>query len=954
MRRPHARPFGARIALGLLLTLSYFVTARLGLLLAIPPGYATAIWPASGIALAGLLLLGWRYWPAVLMGSMLVNINIALDNSSLTLQSILVTVAVGTGATLQAIVASQLIWRHTRGSLVLARERDIFGFYVLGGPVAHMIAPSVGVATLYFNGFIPSPAVVDNWWTWWAGDTIGALIFAPLVIMWLGRTADWASRRVIVSVPLLTMFIAAVATFIYANRAEWRDLRQHLTDDAGDVAQTIAKRVDVDVELLRAFGAYLQADTDTDREAFTRFASNVLTPREEIISLQWAPVVDQPNRQAFESAMRSKGLKDFSIWDTTPNLPASERASYLPVELAAPSGRETSIGLDLRAANVAHPELQDTIETAITDKDIRAIPIALPELNDTANKRSGLLVALPVFDAHHYTKVDPSSGARNTTLTSHLRGVVVATFNTSKLVYAATHDSALLAASSLIITDRNSNTGIGFVTFQSAPTQSTSPYQRIDGEGIIFSEIHTANRLWTLQFAPTLQYLTEHKPTASWLVLAGGLMFTALIGAGALLITGRGLSVELLVSQRTKELAHINETLADEICDHLNTEHALDKERESLKAVLNNLHEGILVYDSVGLLRIANGAALRMHREITGLELDLIRGPSPFAVFSADGKTPIAANDMPQAFALRGETVRDFEVVAQTSGREALCLSMNAQPLFTSDGKQHGAIVVVRDITDTHKIERMKTEFVATVSHELRTPITSIRGSLGLLAAGTAGQLTDKMQHLIEIALRNSDRLALLINDLLDIEKIDSGNMRFDLQPHVLRDLIEQSIEANGGYAQSFNVKLTVSDAIPLVYVSVDADRLLQVLANLLSNAAKFSPTGANVDISAHTLVQHNTNMVRVCVRDHGPGIAEEFRSRLFQKFSQADASDARTKNGTGLGLAISKSIIERLGGSIGYTTQVGAGTTFYFDLPISSELVKLQEALSASDYASD
>ncbi|CAN7501239.1 PAS domain S-box protein [Polaromonas sp. LjRoot131] len=247
------------------------------------------------------------------------------------------------------------------------------------------------------------------------------------------------------------------------------------------------------------------------------------------------------------------------------------------------------------------------------------------------------------------------------------------------------------------------------------------------------------------------------------------------------------------------------------------------------------------------------------------------------------------------------------------------------------DGKVIGFYALANDVTELKRIDRMKSEFVSTVSHELRTPLTSIRGSLGLISGGVAGQLPEAVKTLVGIAKSNCERLIRLINDILDIEKIESGKMTLDLQIIELKPLLEQALAANEGYGAAKNVSLSLQfpDDEELM-VRADGDRLTQVVTNLLSNAMKFSPNDGVVEIH----VMRTVNSIRVEVRDHGPGIPEEFRKRIFQKFSQADSSDTRQKGGTGLGLNISRAIIERLGGSIGFETHTGEGTTFYFELP--------------------
>ncbi|MDP3356232.1 MAG: PAS domain S-box protein [Polaromonas sp.] len=250
------------------------------------------------------------------------------------------------------------------------------------------------------------------------------------------------------------------------------------------------------------------------------------------------------------------------------------------------------------------------------------------------------------------------------------------------------------------------------------------------------------------------------------------------------------------------------------------------------------------------------------------------------------------------------------------------------------DGENEGDVIgfysLATDITELKRIDRMKTEFVSTVSHELRTPLTSIRGSLGLIAGGVAGQLPDGVKALVGIAKSNCERLIRLINDILDIEKMESGKMNLDLQVVDLKPLMVQVLAANEGFGTAQNISLRLHFSEDPIRVQIDSDRLVQVVTNLLSNAMKFSPQGATVDVR----VLRAGMGVRVEVRDHGAGIPEEFRNRIFQKFSQADSSDTRQKGGTGLGLNISRAIIERMGGTIGFDTEAGVGSTFFFELP--------------------
>lgn len=248
-----------------------------------------------------------------------------------------------------------------------------------------------------------------------------------------------------------------------------------------------------------------------------------------------------------------------------------------------------------------------------------------------------------------------------------------------------------------------------------------------------------------------------------------------------------------------------------------------------------------------------------------------------------------------------------------------------------ADGTPNYFVSQIQDITEQKEIERIKSEFISIVSHELRTPLTSIRGSLGLILGAFAKGLPDKVKNLLDIAHNNCERLILLINDILDIDKIAAGQMHFDMHSESLADITQQAVKANEAYAQKFDVHIVLQPIDSSVRIEVDAARYIQVLSNLLSNAVKFSSAGAEVTVSA----MRSGKFIRVSVSDKGPGIPEEFRSRIFGKFSQADSSVTRAKGGTGLGLHIAKQMVERMHGNIGFDTKVRKGTTFWVEFPI-------------------
>jgi signal transduction histidine kinase len=242
--------------------------------------------------------------------------------------------------------------------------------------------------------------------------------------------------------------------------------------------------------------------------------------------------------------------------------------------------------------------------------------------------------------------------------------------------------------------------------------------------------------------------------------------------------------------------------------------------------------------------------------------------------------------------------------------------------------------VFLHDISERKKVERMKDEFVSTVSHELRTPLTSISASLSLLADGMAGELPADIKSLVDIASQSCERLVRLIGDVLDIQKIEAGNVALALVTQPLLPLLDQALAAMQAYALKAGVALAreCEPGAEGLVARVDLDRMTQVLTNLLSNAVKFSERGQAVTLR----LAANGERARISVIDHGCGIPEQFRPRVFQRFAQADSADSRQKGGTGLGLSICKSLVEEHGGAIWYDSD-GEGTRFHVELPLAS-----------------
>ncbi len=345
--------------------------------------------------------------------------------------------------------------------------------------------------------------------------------------------------------------------------------------------------------------------------------------------------------------------------------------------------------------------------------------------------------------------------------------------------------------------------------------------------------------------------------------------------------------------------------------------------------LVNSVGDGIYGVDRFGLITFVNPAAA----DTLGHEpLDLI-GQNAHATFhapDANGHTyPMDGCYIVEAIRDGVATNAEEDSYLRADGL-AVPVEVTATPL-TDDGTTLGAVVVFRDVTQRREVDRLKNEFVSMVSHELRTPLTAIRGSLGLLAGGALGPLTPSASRMVNIALVSSERLTRLINEILDLERMEAGALPMDLQDISAAALLETAVEQAAVLATEADVTLRVLGADGVV--RADEDRVVQTLLNLLGNAIKFSAAGQEVTVQS----ARRGSVVEFEVSDGGRGIPEDKLDSVFARFQQVDSSDAREKGGSGLGLAISRSIVERLGGRIWASNNARGGAAFRFTLPAAT-----------------
>ncbi len=447
---------------------------------------------------------------------------------------------------------------------------------------------------------------------------------------------------------------------------------------------------------------------------------------------------------------------------------------------------------------------------------------------------------------------------------------------------------------------------------------------------------HEIQRVKSLEQAKT-------RKNIMYLIIAGvGLNIAIAISLAAYFNRGTASRMKLLIENIKRLSANqpLKESIkgTDEIAQ---LDEAFRKMASSLaeatrkeRAVIDNAMDVICSITPDGKFQAVNPAALQ------------VWGHEPESLL----QTRLSSLIVPADFEQTQSSVQEI-ISTQGSGcfenrikhKDATIRDMQWSVIWSSNEK--ALFCVVRDISERKRIDQLKRDFVAMISHDLRTPLTSIQGFLSLLSVGAYGELTKDGNHSLNVTEANIERLINLVNNLLDIEKMESGMLQLEMAPASIRSVIDRSVQSVEGFATQQKVKLEIEEDSVDSIVDVDADRLVQVVVNLLSNAIKFSPKNETVVVGAH---KRDDGTVEVSVSDRGRGVPDELKESIFERFKQVELDDERQRGGSGLGLAICKAIIERHGGEIGVNSQPTQGSRFWFTVRQCSQEDKVDKKMSS------
>jgi PAS domain S-box-containing protein len=559
--------------------IAYYLAGKLALLLAIPPGYATAVWPPSGLAIVAVLLLGYRVWPGILCGSFLINVSTGFDATSGTtaLKSLAIAASIGAGASLQAVLGGWLIRRTVGSSNALYREQAVIKFLTLAGPVSCVISATIGVATLWAASVIASAEALFHWWTWWVGDTIGVIIFAPLGLIWFGEPrGGWHRRRLSVSLPLGLTFALAVVLFLYASGWEANRLKREFERRTDLITSELKKDFGGYVDVLESIRSFHGSAPNMSRAAFGTFVKHWFSRHPGIQALEWAPRISASQRSTHELTGRQGGLSNYEITVLNSQQQrerAADRAEYFPIYYVEPfDGNQAALGFD---GSSTPARLEAMIAARDSGKPAATHRI---QLIQETGRQPGILIYLAIY----------ASGQPTATMEQrrqYLIGYAIGAFRLGDMITASL-GKVDLTGLTVKVYDRQAPAETRLLYQNASSVQELAPARSDDGYRSS-AQFLMAGRMWGVDVSGDSTYLAAHRSWQAWGVLAGGLLLTGLLGAFLLVITGRTAVVEELVTQRTQELKASNLNLQRQVLEREKTEEILRQSEERFSRVFH-------------------------------------------------------------------------------------------------------------------------------------------------------------------------------------------------------------------------------------------------------------------------------------------------------------------------------------------------------------------------------
>jgi PAS domain S-box-containing protein len=897
--------------------LAYAVAGWAGSLFAIGPGYASPLYPAAGIALASVLVYGRRMLPAVVLGSLCADLLTMLHNHHATVATFGLAATFAIGAALQALLGATLVQRALREPLTLAEPADI-GLFFSAGMVASCLSASLATIVLGLSGAVPEAALPMTGATWWLGDLLGVLVAAPATLTLIGRPRDaWVPRRLSVGLTLVLVTAFLAAGIGQAVRWNAERTRTAFERDAAGASLALAARLQGPLYALEALRGVLTVSRDPTRAEIQLTTKNWLDAG-GLQAMGWSERVQGSDVASYEARNRAEGSTGYRVFDRD-DAPAQaeERPAGLPgaprevmaIRFIEPlSSNASALGvnaLSIPAASAAIDAARRTGRPAAT------AGFRLTQ-QSVASGQTGVVVYQAIYSG------TPATAAERLAAT---RGVVFVSLAMDAPLRSLAAQFARYLKVCIVDTDAN------------APRRRLAGPAGCETESAAMLHVRPlafAGRQWDLRVFARAEDLPPAYNGNAWLFSLIGLFATALLGAFLLTVTGRTRRIEIAVRQRTA-------ALEAEVGEREIAEAALRDSEQRFRNILDNVPIGVIYTNVAGDVIQANP---RFY-ELTGYSEDELLSLSLLDFTHPD--------DVAQEIDMVAQLVRgDIPMYRRnkryiTKASRTVWVQSTVSLLRDSQNQPWRIVGVVEDITEHLRLEeaehareaaeasnRAKSEFLSRMSHELRTPLNAMLGFAQLLELDQRHPLTEAQKPWVVQIQQAGWHLLEMINDVLDLSRIESGNLRLQTETLNLTELLEATVAMVVSEAQTRAIVISQGIGPGTAGVVGDATRVKQILTNLLSNAVKYNCDAGRIHIASRVSAPDS---VEIAVTDTGLGMTPRQMAELFQPFNRL-GRERGAHQGTGIGLVISQRLAELMGGSLKAKSVAGQGSSFILSLP--------------------
>lgn len=886
-----------------ILFLAYFIPGKLGFLLALPPDGSTAIWPSSGFASAGVILLGYGSLPGVFLGSFFLNLHHKLTVAEIFSPEVFkyTTKAffIALGALLESLSVAYIVKRFIGFPSHFSHWKDVIILFIFAGLIGSIPSPTIAITTFYFMGFVTVNSFLYNWVSWWTGNSLGIIAITPVLVTIFSPTEYISNKRkIFIAIPLITVLTLVALAFINTNKYEQRKLQQNLEQEAKNTVVQLENRIQTKFNQIAALESFYIASRKVNRSEFRQFVKHSIEKSSWLHAIEWMPKVTTANRDQIIKNAKKDGIKDFKI--ITTNNPASD--IQFPILFSeSKSGHPHNFGFDI----MSNPEISSSLLEAISTG--KMVSTEIKDIQENGKTLRIFSIYRPIYSK----QILDSNKQREKNILGFISGTYV--INTVISQYA----------------EKLKEKGIEINVFDHTLTLSdiNEIYKSYEGSPEFLLNtaicIDVAGRIWTVKFMQTKEYLVSNKEWHLWYLLLAGLALEAFTAILTLIITGYSATIESLVRKKTADL---------------------EESEHRFQLVVKGTKDGI--WDWENTAEDTQYWSPQFYK-LLGYENEELEAKQSTFMSMIHPDDLVAVQKAFNAHIYKGRTFDIEHRMKKKSGKHGWFQSRGIIIVDPDTNKKRmtGSISDISDRKNTEKklqqakeeaesATRMKSDFLATMSHEIRTPMNGIIGTTELVLDT---KLTTQQKGYLDNILFSAENLLEILNDILDFSKIEAGKMEIEMHPFNLKRSTQEVIDLLLPKAQQKNLKLILDfkkDAHE--FIVADSMRIRQILHNFVGNAIKFTEKGKitiTVENQQKVKAPKGKTMVLISVADTGIGLTKEQRRAIFNKFVQADSSTTRKFGGTGLGLAICQMLVAMLGGEIGVESEPGKGSVFSFSM---------------------